>query len=564
MKKNRQIILGLFMFVFVFLLINTKLSNVDAATVFGLYDDTFCDYTYEGYHSTLLKCEKNVNYITEYQLKNLSYTSTGEKQYVRYAKISSWETDRSVRVTQIKLEGLNYVPYFVLIIDDYYENANVATKAIHTKISIQNNVLGFYFETAYSSDGGATWIYYPGNQWAFYNYCENITDIELTLQSGLMKITIAGDTANRIMADYKIRINNNDTGYFISPFSLIYGLNPTKGFIDFSVGLLETTQTPNHFLQYEAFVTYAAGKTMYNPVRYIRNLISGYITQVHGLFDVGFIISEKTTFSLPYIDPFIGIPYWEYYTSNVSTAEVIPVFVGDATLNFTYDFLLLETTFFWAKFYYYPETIKQKDWGDWGWVWEWLHSALRIICNTFLLIGQFILYLLTMAFNFLIIVLIIGMLVPFFWNVVIFYLIIGFLWILLAIINLVQLIGQYLPYLIMAISFIFAYVVSALIWVVTLGTIPFDQILNTVLTMTQSIATQFTTMLYSLFEVLPTIVGYAGFYVILLGLAYVKYIYVKARGFVNRAEQAKAVYQSYLSVIQTGKEIVSEVKELIF
>jgi len=258
-----------------------------------------------------------------------------------------------------------------------------------------------------------------------------------------------------------------------------------------------------------------------------------------------------------------NLPYWEYLTSNVTNGENKVIFIGNEQQNFTTNFQLLESTTFLAKFYYNPQVINPTSWGDWTWAWNWLRDGLCTVVNTVLLVGQFILYLFAAAFNLLVIVLIVGQVIPFFWNVVAFWVYVGFCWVGFFIIQLITWAGQIMPHVIMATALIFSFVISALVWVVTLGTIDFNTILATITQLNTTLASYIVDAIEQFFAFLPSLVSYVTYYFILLGFAWVKYIYVKARGFPQRAEQLRAIYESYLQPVYIVKNIAKEIKTLL-
>jgi len=258
-----------------------------------------------------------------------------------------------------------------------------------------------------------------------------------------------------------------------------------------------------------------------------------------------------------------NLPYWEYLTSNITNGEVRAIFIGNEQQNFTANFTTLVSYNFLQKFYYNPQVISPTSWGDWGWAWNWLRDGLCTVANTLLLVGQFILYLLAAAFNLLFIVLVMGQVIPFFWNVVIFWIYVGLCWVAFFLIQLITWAGQVMPSVIMATAIIFSFLISALLWVVTLGTIDFNTILTTVGQLNTTLAAYLVDAIQQLFAFLPALVSYVAYYFILLGFAWVKYIYVKARGFPQRAEQLRAIYESYLQPVYIVKNITKEVKTLV-
>ncbi|HEY0090646.1 MAG TPA: hypothetical protein VGB37_17475 [Candidatus Lokiarchaeia archaeon] len=305
-----------------------------------------------------------------------------------------------------------------------------------------------------------------------------------------------------------------------------------------------------------------ADSIYYSHVKYVRCLKGIATTTYHYTnYNIPYV-EQDVRFVIPIIDPYATRPYWIYWTWIVEDDYVDTIFVGDAELNWTYDYKIVKTTIQEAH-YYVTEFLKAEDWGDWGWAWNWLRNGLCGIVNGLIGLWNILGYLLALLFNTLIMGIILAVIVPFVWNFLIYWIFYALQWVAWSILRLIILIGGILPIIIFAIAMIFAYIVSAFIWVLTLGTIDFFSILAIVSTSLTTIATYFVSMLYSLFEVMPVMFSYIIYYFIILGFAYIKFIYVKARGFVNRAEQTKAVYQSYLQIYEIGRTVMHEIKNML-
>jgi len=251
---------------------------------------------------------------------------------------------------------------------------------------------------------------------------------------------------------------------------------------------------------------------------------------------------------------------WIIETDYVEEVEVGEVENG----GWTYDFAIIKATLYQSKYYYETESIKPSSWGDWSIVFNWLRDGLCACVNGLLIVGQFLLYLLTLAFNFLILGLILGLIAPFFWNTLFYWIWFGLNWLVYWVWQLLLFIGEYLPVIIEFMATLLSYVMAALIWVLTFGTLDFNTILETVQTMNLALSQFLTDTLYAFFDFLPFIFAYAAYYLILLGYAWVKWIYAKARGFTKRAEQLRAIYESYLEILIIAKNIIIMVKNMLF
>jgi hypothetical protein len=296
-----------------------------------------------------------------------------------------------------------------------------------------------------------------------------------------------------------------------------------------------------------------------NPLDSARLLKTIDNIPVSSFSDVGYI--EQDIFVPEYPDPNAGRLYWIYLTWVIAEDEQDEVIVGNEVFGYTYEFNIIRSELAQSFYYYNPQTIVSASWGDWG-LFNWVRDLIVTFLNVIVVLFNFLFYLVVYALNFLFMGFIMNAIVPFFWNFLIFWLMYALHSAFCLIVGGIILAGQFLPELILGVITVVSYVAAALIWVLTLGTIPFETVLETVTSFNGAIATFFTETLYTFFDALPFFFGYAAFYFVLLGFAYVKYIYAKSRGWVNRAAQLESVFNSYLEVIKVGKNIMSEVKNL--
>lgn len=377
-----------------------------------------------------------------------------------------------------------------------------------------------------------------------------------------VNIHLIANATNNIRIREEIRVNGNNSRVYAVEWFNITGGSPTYPSLNY------------------VFVDILPNKTIFrNPVVTLRTVYNVESGIVFDFLNVGFIDDYIGTVDLtppppPPIDPNANRPYWDMWGWQVVTDETVVVSVGDAEHGgWTYNFDIITSEQVYTKYYYDDsviDTLNPAELGDWSWVWNWLRDGLTIVINFFigLLDGimialQFLLYLVVLAFNYLIMGLLIGVIAPFFWNTLFYWIWYGVNWLLYYAWQLLLFIGQYLPVIIEALATVFSYVVAALLYILMLGTTDFNSILEIVENTNLALSTFMSDTLMDLIAFLPFLFEYVAFYFVLLGFAWLKYVYAKARGFPKRAEQLRVIYESYLSLVYVVKNIIVELKNIL-
>lgn len=261
--------------------------------------------------------------------------------------------------------------------------------------------------------------------------------------------------------------------------------------------------------------------------------------------------------------------------------------------SYSYNLTYYQVTAKENKYYYDSTAITPESWGNWvvkiyslgGLVdyeisFNWMRNLLVLTVNAIVFLFQFIFYLLTIAFNYLIVWLFLNLFVlvynyPVNWAIVafigiIFYLSFFFIWLWNQIVILwKQIIEPLLNWIwnetVAILRFLYnwlfkegglqtlvnlyltlaSYVLAAIFFVLTAGLINFTE--------TQQAMAEFLIQLNSLFFQIgsifisnfPLLIGYSGVYILLVGLVYLKYIYAKARGYTQRATKLQSMINVY-------------------
>ena len=299
--------------------------------------------------------------------------------------------------------------------------------------------------------------------------------------------------------------------------------------------------------------------------------------------------SENTNSSSGFIDSFLDViqssnweeeyQTWSYSSFSINSSETR----NQVYENFNITLDTLEVVSENRLYYYNTEFIDLSDWGNWG-MFDWLRRGLIYVFNTIIFLAQGLMYLLTIAFNYLL-VWTFSQIIVIIWNLVLVNLIFAVLflidWLWTAFLLLwdgVMLIFNYimslLPISAEAIGNIFelvslflitafSIIISALIWVISLGSIDFDVLLNSVIDFSFGIYSGIETAFNILIKFIPYMFLYIIFFINIILLLYLKIMYVKAKGFPKRAEELEKTLDSYMEIIRLGKSIVIFIRDLI-
>lgn len=274
------------------------------------------------------------------------------------------------------------------------------------------------------------------------------------------------------------------------------------------------------------------------------------------------------------------LPYWTYTSFGIETDfEEDMIFT-----NFDLTYNMIKQSQIPSKFYYNPSTIDPESWGSWT-GFKWLRNGLCAVINTLIVVLSFLMYILTVAFNYLIMW--IGtIIIIFIWNILIYYIfyaicfIVDFLWGMLvwlwdglktlvdAIYNALTIAVDYLievmlPAIADFIIIAFSYITAILLWILTLGRVPFAQLLEDATLLNGAIADGLFNLFTSIFEFLPYFFMYIVFYLDLLLMLYLKKFYCQAKSYTNRVAELELTLSAFMEPIRLSREIIDFVKGCI-
>lgn len=305
--------------------------------------------------------------------------------------------------------------------------------------------------------------------------------------------------------------------------------------------------------------------------------------------------------------------YWTYISFR--TVEDYQDIVFIETFNYSWTFLTSEV--FTAYFPYDDSVINPESLGNWD-LWNFLRDGLVGIINFVILFFQFCFFILVYALNITLFWLLFAIIVPFFNNIVFFWLIwavaYAIYWILFGIFWMFQFIVDsvfwlwdnvilpallwiwnevIIPFgklLLTGLNWLFTYVLipvytwliqdflpivadviilgistieAVLLYIFTGGSVPFDVLLDNLVDFNNSTFDFIILFIYTFIANLPYLFTYMLLYLTLMGLLYIKLIYVKSRGYYNRAIEIEASIDAYLLPVNLVSGAIKSVKDII-
>lgn len=280
---------------------------------------------------------------------------------------------------------------------------------------------------------------------------------------------------------------------------------------------------------------------------------------------------------------------------------------GNKTFEFSFNYTKLEAVWSEARYYYNTQTIDPESWGPWVFImfhgtiiesklnFNWLRDGLCWIINGIITMGQGILYLLILALNYLLwipiayVILIINNYVFYgltwglagiIWVVVwivlwlweyalkpifesiwwdLLWPILGWIWTYVLVplggfvIWLIDKIVSAIVWLqnngwqelIRFYLIILTYILAAILFVLSLGALDFTLTQYTLQIALLTINDFMISFLTVFFDNFLLFLGYGATYVMLVGLVYIKYIYAKAKGYIQRANRLQSMINVY-------------------
>lgn len=297
-----------------------------------------------------------------------------------------------------------------------------------------------------------------------------------------------------------------------------------------------------------------------------------------------------------------GKPYWEYGTLSVSNDYVESIIIGNWTVDYNHVKLIADTN----KFYYDTDSINPSDLGNWD-INNWMRDLFVAILNAILFFLQWIMYLVTIAFQILVVIPI-SVIAVIFNEYIIYYLLLGMLWIIwylwVAILwlwdnviypvvlwawdsivwlwenviypfllwlwqdiilpiwnwifdNVIVPIWNWIVWawdwfwsdgikiVINVIYGLISILITAIVWALSLGNIDFIETYNAIFEFESNLGNGISEIGLVFFTNLPIFIANVIFYIEILGFLVIKLLYCKSRGYYNRVNSIQEAINVY-------------------
>ena len=561
MKKMKKLMLTVLIIGFISLNFTTVETN---AVVSNFYKDT-----YAVYYATGLQPSINFNMNMEHLKKEdsvLISASAYNSQGYSYTASYPSSTNRSKILQSLLYIEADSLQYEILF--QYYNNqgnyyAFVIEKSEGTfRITIRRNL-----QVLYASQ------YYPVYQkYIMIDMITFITHFNNNLIEGWYY--------------FKMYLDNGQASYMGYQY-----FQYQEGSIS-----LTTTQIMASYTPPTTNIVFCSRLIRYGSLSYATNLYPTHFQDL--LFENSMDISFKN-----FVKSFENLPYLTFLSvSLTSTPKLIPFVhnityvngtddegnpvIANFTIDLSYNFTLFSAEWDERRFYYDDTFINVNDWGNWGTM-NWLRDGLATVINSlisFLILGFYLIiiglnYLLWIPFAYLIIIVnnyaiyaivicfvAAGFGIAIFFAWVWFYLldpIIKFIGNVFSLAwdwfwkNVIAPIGRWLDdfinwlknegliTLIMVYLMIVAFGITCVIFVLSLGLIDFITVWSAITVLLWQINSVIFTFNTLFFGNIVVLIQYGGIYILLVGLIYVKYIYNKARGNIQRANRLQSMINVY-------------------
>jgi hypothetical protein len=594
-KPLNKALLGFFFLIM--LAINVSAESIEDLTGYGnAYSSTYFYINATDVKAQILKYEPITanNYIAEFNHVDLPYTVGNRPRFC----LSSGTTNKQAYIMQIMLdmdlirsqnstiEILYYIRCTTTSVGSYCQfNVSINIKPKTREFSVFNRRAG---------DGGWGSVYM--SKYFDYSILENNSYVCISNE-----------------------LQNNDYLYMpmghLAQHLVITGSNSTEKYAPWvkldEYNLFSQIYYVSNIYTQGSFVCYIADdsdfRTYINPLvkfRYIAST-STTIRKIYFPYETLFG-NEYREVPLNEIDTDIDQPYWEYTSFKIQLSSSTTVDIED----WSYDFQYIEGSSTVSKYYYNRQTIKGADLGDWG-INNWMRDILVAVLNVFLFIFQFIMYLLVIAFNYLLMYILCIYLIPFIWNylgynmiyilaLLLFYLIgfvistmewlweqIQILWnevivpylewlwndVIVPFVNYIiydllppileWIYNDLLAFLAEILILVLSVIEALLLYIFSFGTIPFNELLNTTQIFNQSLMEMVFELFSLLIEHLLDFIIYMSLYIILMCFLFIKMIYVKSRGYINRTEQIEESLRAYVLPFNMAKTVIIAIKDFV-
>ena len=597
MKRKNQIILILFVCSFVSL----NIYNVEAHQISSvLYNQIFIpsdkvEYVSKDWIYKLKPHNCRLQGLTPYSWFSLS-NSTGSRLHkgiqILFDSVPR-EIIAGVRNTKSGTLFTNEHLWSV-----YYEQAvDFAGTSRYYQLTIDFLYSGYVTNTADFHTFNLTkirvWLYET-----YYGHVYTFNEIDITPETNLVSLEWNMNTwidpsgymaMQSILRNKSIVISENSYKYLFSAGGVYLTATSIQGRANFRTGLAGISYFNTYFtlsnVYIRTFYSTISDRTttplapppisnsdFRNPA--LPDSIQNTINWTYKVFSLTTDTVENISYSREY----------EVFNESLNNTEI-------RSYNFSTEFQKLKINETTSVFTITKNVIQYESWGNWEIKWfvgtamessvnfNWLRNAFVNILNFMLLVLQIVLFLAVSSLQYLLLIfLYIAIIIwnfPIFWIFVgvigiVFYLSFFFVWLWNQIVVLWKLIIE--PMILWLINWIvsnvwnplveffrngglkilfdfymiiLSYIIAFLLWILTFGTQDFSTIQQAIQSVLLSINAAIFEFLSVFFENFIWIMLSAMTYVLLIGLIYIKYIYAKSRGYVQRAARLQAMINVY-------------------
>jgi len=360
------------------------------------------------------------------------------------------------------------------------------------------------------------------------------------------------------------------------------------------------TSFTNNYLN----LTGVIGNYSYSCFNGMRSLYGSTDEIFHRYFNIPFF-SDDIDVSIP-----LGLPegsasnpnepdlpslfYWTYTTFRTVFYQNYPINVG----NWSVDYSQMRSEQYTAKYPYEPESISRDDLGSWKWKikfsdvfsytvdFNFMRNAIVSILNLILLFIQWVFFMAFAGMSYLFMFIGTQILV-FIWNTLLYVLFLSLVYLLwwsfeglIFVLNAIWqglvwvwenlllpffewLLNDFFPLAIDVFIIVWAWIITWLLYAMTLGQIDPEETYEAVYNMLRTIADFIWENTIIVINNLPALFIGIGLYLLLIGLTYVKYVYCKARGYKERAETLYSALMVYLLPITIIYDIIKKIYDAI-
>ena len=521
---------------------NYKINN------FSLVSDIFCSN-----YSVYIMSNITIRINSEIDVSNANLFSMYATEYKTYET-----TSFTLAQLYFKMQDISeFYNYSVEITNYLYVNPNY------------KGILSAFLEI--SKTDIKTIVILKNNSGEYYSNMVNFS-MNLDISSDVNSIAISFQTITTAYGDFTNKYGMK-IDYFMYRTENVTEYNLETNFKYFFSGAQA---------QYKEFIfkvgCFGENNLMNNPFLITRYLIADENFEYSDFWTIPSIFYDITTIiipDIPIIDECENSWDYVYYTLVYDSEEHVII------EEFEYDFVLIKEEVVYAEWCYEANIVDYNNgaWGDWG-IFNFLRDFFAMIVNVLYIVLQFLLYLLgaTCAIIFSLIGCLIVVLL---WNICIYYLFFALVWlvfvgleygiellaqlfeeVIVPILN--YLVDEVLPILVDALVGIWSSFIALVLYLLTLGQGNYTDILNAVTSFNNAIADYLVDTFQTVFHNLPVFLVYFVYFFALLGMFYLKFLYVKAKGYVNRAEQLETTINSYMQPVLLVKKGLKAVKDVIW